>query len=140
MVVFLGAPIQASDREIPTYSLEITDSISLSEFDMISKIVMAEAENQDWEVQYIVAQVVLNRLENDLFPNTIKGVIFQPYQFSPIKNGRYDKVEPNDSVMEAVQAAIEVRELPEDVLYFTSNGYLKGTEPYKKVGDMYFSK
>ena len=49
-------------------------------------IVHAEANNQDLTGKKLVADVVLNRVHDPRFPNTIEGVIFQPYQFSPIRD------------------------------------------------------
>lgn len=70
---------------------------------MLAKIAMAEAESEDTEGKALVMLVVLNRVWDDEFPDTIKGVIFQEGQFSPISNGRYDQVEPDEDCYRALQ-------------------------------------
>lgn len=63
---------------------------------LLAKIAMAEAESEDTEGKALVMLVVLNRVwDDEEFPDTIKEVIYQPGQFSPISNGRFDKVEPD---------------------------------------------
>lgn len=128
-------------NSIPAYSISSQESITLEELYLLSDLVMAESENQEWEAQYRVACVVLRRVDGKEFPDTIKDVIYQKSQFTCAWNGRLDKVKgkANDSCIKAVQAAIENNVLPNDCYYFTSNGYLKGTVPYDKVDDMYFS-
>lgn len=63
---------------------------------LLAKIAMAEAESEDTEGKALVMLVVLNRVwDDEEFPDTIEEVIYQPGQFSPISNGRFDKVEPD---------------------------------------------
>lgn len=63
---------------------------------LLAKIAMAEAESEDTEGKALVMLVVLNRVwDGNKFPDTIKEVIYQPGQFSPISNGRFDNVEPD---------------------------------------------
>lgn len=127
-------------KEIMVYTSDFFETITLEEFDMISQVIMAEAEGEEWEAQWYIACVILNRVESDLFPDSVEEVIFQKNQFSCVWNGRYDRVIPNDSCMEALQYALDTERIPEDIYYFTSIGYLSGTEPYMQVDDMYFSR
>ena len=69
----------------------------------LAKIAMAEAESEDTEGKALVMLVVLNRVWDDEFPDTIEEVIFQKGQFSPISNGRYNRVEPNRDCYEALR-------------------------------------
>lgn len=69
---------------------------------LLAKIAMAEAESEDTEGKALVILVVLNRVWSDGFPNSIKEVIYQPGQFSPISNGRFDRVEPDADCWEAL--------------------------------------
>lgn len=116
-------------------------SISEEEYELLARLVAAEAEDQGFEAQYDVACVVMNRVLSGRFPDTITEVIWQPRQFSSMWNGRYDRTKTTESCYEAVKHMLKVGTgLPEDVLYFTSCGYLKGTDPYIRVNEMYFSK
>lgn len=114
--------------------------LSEYEWDIMGQVIMAEARGESFEVQYGIACTILNRVDSPLFPNTVAGVIYQtePVQF----HGAWDsqEYEVTDSVWEAVQAALIRNELPEDVYYFTSEGWLPGTEPWKRIGDVWFSR
>ena len=67
-------------------------SFSRTEFDVLARIITAEADSESYATQVAVGAVVLNRLDSPLFPNTIRGVVYQvdaggKYQFSPVLNG-----------------------------------------------------
>lgn len=69
---------------------------------LLAKIAMAEAEGEDTEGKALVMLVVLNRVWSDEFPDTIEEVIFQKGQFSPVSNGRFDRVEPDEDCYRAL--------------------------------------
>ncbi|WP_322902981.1 cell wall hydrolase [Paenibacillus campi] len=98
-----------------------TYALSDKERLMLERMVMAEAEGEPYEGKVAVANVVLNRLRSANFPDTIKGVLYQKYQFSPISNGRFERVKPNADSIKAVREALEGRkEVPDNTYYFVS--------------------
>lgn len=70
---------------------------------LLCKIAMAEAESEGVKGKALVMLVVLNRVWSNEFPDTIEEVIFQKNQFSPVANGRYDAVEPDEECYEALK-------------------------------------
>lgn len=76
---------------------------------LLAKIAMAEAEGCNTRTKTLIIMCVLNRVWSDEFPDTIKDVIFQENQFSPIDNGRWDRVEPNEDCYEAVKIVMEAK-------------------------------
>ncbi|MFZ5642731.1 MAG: LysM peptidoglycan-binding domain-containing protein [Bacillota bacterium] len=67
-------------------------NISPSEFDLLARIITAEADNQSFETKVAVGAVILNRVKSGIFPNSISGVVNQvdaggKYQFEPVLNG-----------------------------------------------------
>lgn len=91
---------------------------------LLAKIAMAEAEGESLETKVLVILTVLNRVNSDEFPNTIKGVIFEKnsegtYQFSCVADGRWNSVEPNLECWEAIQvvSALEY-DISEGALFF----------------------
>ena len=54
---------------------EVFTGYSDSDYDVLLRIVQAEAGNCDMEGRVMVANVILNRVENDSFPNTITKVV-----------------------------------------------------------------
>lgn len=90
---------------------------------LLAKIAMAEAEGEDVEGKALVILVVLNRVRSDKFPDSIPEVIFQERQFSPVGNGRFDRVEPDKDCYEALEL-IQLNKWDESqgALYFESDG------------------
>lgn len=73
---------------------------------LLAKIAMAEAEGEDVEGKALVIRVVLNRVADDGFPDTVKGVIYQPWQFTPVSDGRIDAVEPSEDCWKALDMVV----------------------------------
>lgn len=87
---------------------------------MLAKIAMAEAEDEDTEGKALVICVVLNRVWSEGFPDGIEAVIFQKNQFSPVGNGRYDRVEPSEDCWKALKMVEEGWDKSRGALYFES--------------------
>lgn len=103
---------QEEETEIEVnYYPEFTYSKDWSAEDsyLLAKIAMAEAEGCNTRTKTLIIMSVLNRVWSDEFPDTIKDVIFQENQFSPINNGRWDRVEPNEDCWEAVKVVMEAK-------------------------------
>jgi len=130
---------QAEILEQPVDEPKLSDS----DKELLAKLVHAEAGNQPIEAQIAVAEVVLNRVSSPLYPYTISDVIYDrkyAVQFSPTANGALEKSVPTVENYEAVNIAWQNDDLePDNMLFFTSNGYLRGYKPYQTIGDMYFS-
>lgn len=94
---------------------------------ILMKIAMAEAEGEGVEGKALVMLVVLNRVEHSNFPHSIRKVVFQKRQFSPISNGRYDKVEPDSDCLKAYNKVKNGWDESRGALYFTSE---KGNETW----------
>ena len=84
----------------------------------LARIISAEAKGEPIEGQIAVGNVVLNRVEHTDFPDTIKEVIFQCNQFSPVSNGSIYS-EPTETALEVAEMVLEGhRVVDRDVLYF----------------------
>lgn len=116
----------------------VSTEAGMSDLDLIAACVEAEAGNQDLTGKRLVADVILNRVDAEGFPDTVEGVISQPRHFASYWNGAMDKAEPSEETFHAVRMEMEERSYP-GLLYFDSEGYLPYGTPWKKVGDHYFS-
>lgn len=97
--------------------------ISQEEKQILLKIAMAEAEGEGTSGKVYVMRVVLNRVQSEEFPNTIKKVVFQKNQFSPVKdNGRYWNLEPDEECYEAYNMIENGWDDSEGALYFSRTG------------------
>lgn len=112
LVTYEPDPQEEEETEIEVnYYPEFTYSKDWSVEDsyLLAKIAMAEAEGCNTQTKTLIILCVLNRVSSDEFPDTIYDVIFQTNQFSPIDNGRWDRVEPNEDCWEAVKVVMEAK-------------------------------
>lgn len=56
---------------------------------LLAVLIYCEAGGEPYEGQVAVGSVVINRVLSSVYPNTVSGVIYQDWQFSPVKSGRY---------------------------------------------------
>lgn len=80
-------------------------SNSSSDLNLLARLVYAEARGEPYTGQVAVAAVVLNRVKNSSFPNTIAGVIYQSGAFSVVADGQIN-LTPNSTAKKAAQDAI----------------------------------
>ena len=109
-----------------------------AELEILARCVEAEAGNQPIEVKRAVVSVILNRVDDEDWPDTISEVIADPYEFATYWNGRMDEVAPTISTYEAISLEMETRSYP-GLYYFDMDQYLQYGTPYKKMVDLYFS-
>ena len=101
---------ESSEVEVDYYpEFTYSKDWSAKESYLLARIVMAEAEGCNTQTKTLIIMCVLNRVWSDEFPDTIEEVIFQENQFSPIDNGRWDRVEPNEDCYEAVKVVMEAK-------------------------------
>ena len=101
---------ESSDVEVDYYpEFTYSKDWSAKESYLLARIAMAEAEGCNTQTKTLIIMCVLNRVWSDEFPDTIEEVIFQENQFSPIDNGRWDRVEPNEDCYEAVKVVMEAK-------------------------------
>jgi N-acetylmuramoyl-L-alanine amidase len=93
--------------------------LSYEEEEMIARLIMAEAEGETDIGKILVMNVLINRVNSEEFPNTIKEVIFETGQFECVSNGRFYSVQPNDLCYEIVaDAELEYIDNSQGALYF----------------------
>lgn len=113
-----------SDRktsdELPyKHNPDMVKAVTNKEYDILCRIVEAEAGDQDVYGRILVVNVILNRVNYQKeFPNDIEGVVFEKGQFSPISNGAYYRVEVDDITREAVTRALEGEDYSAGAMYF----------------------
>lgn len=109
------------------------------ELELLAICVEAEAGNQSLTGKRMVADVILNRVDDPDFPDSIEGVISQKNAFTSFWDGGMNRVlEPSEETIRAVQMELEKRSWP-GLLYFTAEGWPEYGTPWKQVGDHYFN-
>lgn len=81
------------------------NSVTSSDLYLLAKCVHAEARGEPYVGQVAVAAVILNRVKDAAFPNTISGVVYQPWAFTAVNDGQIN-LEPNSTAYQAAQDAL----------------------------------
>lgn len=84
---------------------------------LLAHLVTAEVGDLSRESQIAVASVVLNRVESDLFPDTIYDVIYQEGQYEPVMNGAIEKELIESATESAYYVYQNGSQIPCDVLF-----------------------
>jgi len=102
--------------------------LSDEELEVLQRIVEAEAGSEDEDGKLLVANVVLNRVDDEKFPATVTEVVFQREkgvtQFSPVSNGQYYRVEVSQETRQAVERALMGEDISQGALYFAARKYV----------------
>jgi Cell wall hydrolyses involved in spore germination len=96
------------------------------DYKLLAKLVQVEVGYETYESQLAVANVVLNRVKDSRFPDSIRGVIYSGKQFPPAHNGLLDESKPNASVLRATKDALDGKNNVRDAVYFYNPKVTKG--------------
>ncbi|MBD5494048.1 MAG: cell wall hydrolase [Lachnospiraceae bacterium] len=96
--------------------------LSEQDYDTLLRIVEAEAGGEDEDGKLLVANVVLNRVNSEMFPDTVTEVVMQKgdgvAQFTPTVDGRFQNVKISEETYEAVERALYGEDISQGALYF----------------------
>lgn len=111
--------IDVSDNEYVEVFTQNDKDIYLTQNDiyLMSEIVYAESKGEPFEGKVAVASVILNRVLSPNFPDTVEGVIFQPYAFSCVVDNEINVV-PSQECFDAVYEAINGNDPTREALFF----------------------
>ena len=113
-------------------------SLTLSENDLelLARLVYLESRGEPYEGQVAVAEVVLNRVLSDRFPDTVEEVLYQTGQFTPA--ARLSQTTPTEEQYEAVADAVDGTTcvLGPDVVFFSGAPY--NDQVYAVIGNHTF--
>lgn len=101
----VGAKTAAALGMTLSSSSSSNSSYSSQDVYLLAKCIHAEARGEPYMGQVAVGAVVLNRVKSSSFPNTISGVIYQPYAFTAVIDGQMN-LEPNQTAYNAARDAM----------------------------------
>lgn len=110
-------PKTAAAMGITLTSSQDNSSVSSNDLYLLAKCVYAEARGESYTGQVAVAAVILNRVKSADFPNTIAGVIYQPWAFTAVNDGQIN-LEPNQTAYNAARDALNGWDPTYGALYY----------------------
>ena len=121
----VSSSMESSINELDARTTALAESarmMSDEDYDTLLHIVEAEAGTEDVKGRILVANVIMNRIKNKEFPDTVTEVVWQNTngvpQFSPTYDGRINEVSVTDETREAVRQALEGVDYSEGALFF----------------------
>ena len=113
------------------FRVEVSDE----DIALMARVVMSEASTESYDCKVAIAEVIINRLLSDKFPNSISKVIYQSNQFSTQNNGAV-----TDECYTAVVEALTNQRHPSDLYYFRADKWHRFGVKYMKIDSTYFSR
>ena len=115
-----------------------------SDLQLLARAINGEARGESYEGQVAVAAVVINRVKDSRFPNTLEGVIYQKNAFSVVKNGRIN-AQPTSSTYRAAQEALYGNDPTNNAIYFwnpdiSTCSWINTLNPHLRIGNHVFAK
>lgn len=141
--VYSEADKAAEENETDKAAADQAENIEEEKYydslELLAVCVEAEAGNQSLTGRRYVADVILNRVDDPNWPDTVEGVITQKGQFSSYTDGGMASVkEPSETTYEAVRLELDSR-LNYDIFFFRTGHYTQYGVDMFKEGEHYFS-
>ncbi len=155
---FDNATVGAIKRFQESQGLEVTGAVNgatasalgvyMSEQDnynlyLLAKCIHAEARGEPYIGKVAVGAVVLNRVASADFPNTVYGVVYQPWAFTATHDGQIN-LEPDRASYQAAQDALNGWDPSYGSLYYynpvtATSSWIFGKETITVIGDHVFA-
>lgn len=132
--IYIKQYIEVVHQEPNRYScIEIAEE----DRELMAAIVYHEARGECFAGQRMVAEVILNRVLSDKFPDTVNGVVYQRGQFTSASY--VGSAHPDATQRAAVQAAIAETPITDaDVLFFSQGAY--NNKVFARIGGHVFCR
>lgn len=143
-----GLPIRKDLDDVTLFFLKyhvikLKTGISNNDLELMARTVKAEAGGESYSGQLGVAAVIVNRLKDPRFPNTIPGIIYAKNQFSVVRNLPY--IKPDAASYLAVFDALLGFDPSKGAKFFynpvlSTDKWIFTTNKIRKIGKHVFSK
>ena len=130
----------------PTNNVSKAKSTSTSDIQLMARAINGEARGEPYEGQVAVGAVILNRVKDSRFPNSISGVIYQPGAFTAVSDGQINAaISEGSTVYKAAQDAINGWDPTSGCVYYfnpntATNKWIWSRPLVKTIGKHRFCK
>lgn len=143
MVLGLITIINIETKQEKVYAASGSGS---SDLQLMARAINGEARGEGYEGQVAVGAVILNRVKNSQFPNTIAGVIYEKGAFTAVADGQINvPIKEGSSVLKAAQDAMNGWDPTNGCIYYfnpdtATNKWIWSRPLVKKIGKHRFCK
>ncbi|WP_400246765.1 cell wall hydrolase [Niallia sp. JL1B1071] len=133
----------AVDKKENVQASDESANLTNNEKNLLARLVHAEAKGEPFAGKVAVADVVLNRVENKQFPDSVESVIHEKNAFQPVQNGSIQKKADKES-RKAVEEALKNGKENKELLYFynpdtATSDWIFSRTVVKRIGNHAFS-
>jgi len=143
--LLLPAVKSSSDMKESSTSSKTVIPYTQEEFDLLARLITAEANGESYDAMVAVGAVVVNRVQSTEWPSSISSVINQVsggyYQFTPVKNGYINNPSTDDAIR-ATWAALYGSDPSNGAMFYfddsSTNQWLWSKTIAARIGSMVF--
>ena len=119
-------------------------SYSNTDVTLLARLIYGEARGESFTGQVAVGAVVMNRVKSSSFPNTISGVIYQPYAFTAVADGQIN-LSPDATAIKAAKQAMNGYDPTYGAIYYYNPAIATSTWIFSRkttitIGNHVFAK
>ncbi len=124
----------------------VSSSNQSSDIQLMARAINGEARGEPYEGQVAVGAVILNRVKDSRFPNTIAGVIYQSGAFTAVSDGQINvPIAENSTVYKAAEDAMNGWDPTGGCVYYfnpntATNSWIWSRPHVKTIGKHRFCK
>lgn len=143
LIILLIALIFTSYKES---NVQAQSSSNTSDIQLLARAINGEARGEPYEGQVAVGAVILNRVKDSSFPNTISGVIYQPGAFTAVADGQINvPISEGSTVYKAARDAMNGWDPTNGCIYYfnpstATNKWIWSRPLVKTIGKHRFCK
>jgi N-acetylmuramoyl-L-alanine amidase len=129
-----------------TNNVSIAKTTNSSDIQLMARAINGEARGEPYEGQVAVGAVILNRVKDSRFPNTISGVIYQSGAFTAVADGQINApISEGSTVYKAAQDAMNGWDPTNGCVYYfnpdtATNSWIWSRPLVIKIGKHRFCK
>lgn len=133
-------------QQNPILLTSLAKTSNSSDIQLMARAINGEARGEPYEGQVAVGAVILNRVKDSRFPNTISGVIYQSGAFTAVADGQINAAISEDStVYKAAQDAMNGWDPTSGCVYYfnpatATNKWIWSRPLVKTIGKHRFCK
>ncbi len=128
-----------TEQPITYYCKWLDRHFTEEEFALICTTTFCESGGESSATQKMVALTILNQIGSGKFGDSVREVIYKKNNFSVTQWKDFEERGWTSKVEQSVLKAMEKNEHPRDMFYFRTDHFHRFGNPYKRVGNVYFS-
>ena len=146
LTIFLILVINIIETNVDNSKVYAASSGNSSDLQLMARAINGEARGEPYEGQVAVGAVILNRVKDSKFPNTISGVISQKGAFTAVSDGQINvAIKEGSTVLKAAQDAMNGWDPTGGAIYYfnpatATNKWIWSRPLIKTIGKHRFCK